>query len=41
MFGLGTSDVDGYAGDDCDDADADVEEETSQADDGFLQTLQD
>jgi len=33
--------VDGYEGDDGEDADADEEEEASQADDGLTQTLED
>jgi len=33
--------VDGYEGDDGDDADADKQEEVSQADDGLTQTLED
>jgi len=40
-FDLGTSDVDGYEGDDDDDPDADEEEEVSQADDGLTQTSED
>jgi hypothetical protein len=40
-FDLGTSDVDGYEGDNGDDADADEEEEASQADEGLTQTLED
>jgi hypothetical protein len=42
-FDLGTSDVDGYEGDDGDDADADAdqEEEASQADDGSTQNVED
>jgi hypothetical protein len=32
--------VDGYEGDDGDDADADEEEDTLQADDGLTQTLE-
>jgi hypothetical protein len=40
-FDLGTSEVDGYEGHDGDDADADAEEEASQADDGLTQTLED
>ena len=39
-FDRGTSDVDGYEGCDGDDADADEEEEASQADDGLTQTLE-
>jgi hypothetical protein len=39
-FDLGTSDVDGYEGDNSDDADANKEEEASQADDGSTQTLE-
>jgi hypothetical protein len=38
-FDLGTSDVDGYEGEDCDDADE--EEEVSQADDGSTQNVED
>jgi len=40
-FDLGTSDVNGYEGDDGDDADADEEEETSLADDGSMQNVED
>ena len=40
-FDLGTSDVDGYEGDAGDDADADEEEEASQADDGSTQNVED
>jgi hypothetical protein len=40
-FHLRTSDVDGYEGADGDDADADEEKESSQANDGFTQTLED
>jgi len=40
-FDLGTSDVDGYEGDDGDDAYADEEEEASQADDGSTQNVED
>jgi len=40
-FDLGTSDVDGYEGKDGDDADADEEEETSQADDGSTHNVED
>ena len=42
-FDLGTSDVDGYEGEDGDDVDADAEqeEEASQADDGSLQNVED
>jgi hypothetical protein len=40
-FDLETSDVDGYEANDGDDADAHVEEEASQADDGLTQTLED
>jgi len=40
-FDLGTSHGDGYEGDDCEDADADEEEEASQADDGSRQNLED
>jgi hypothetical protein len=39
-FDLRTRDVDGYGGDDGDDADADNQEEASQADDGLTQTLE-
>ena len=35
-FDLGTSDVDGYKGNDGDDVDADEEEEASQANDGLM-----
>jgi hypothetical protein len=35
-----TSDVDWYEGDDGDNADADEEEEASQADEGLMQTLE-
>ena len=38
---LGPSDVDGYEGEDRDDADADEEEETSQANDGSTQNVED
>jgi hypothetical protein len=38
---LGTSDVDGYEVKDGDDADADEEEEASQADDASTQTVED
>jgi len=38
---LGPSDVDGYEGEDGDDAAADEEEEASQADDGSTQTVED
>jgi len=43
MFDLGTSDVDGYEGEDSDDADAnaDEEEEAWQADDGSTQNVED
>jgi hypothetical protein len=40
-FDLGTSDVDGYEGEAGDDADADVEEEAKQADDGSIQNVED
>jgi len=40
-FDLGTSDVDGYYGEDGDDADADEEEEASQAEDGSTQNVED
>jgi hypothetical protein len=42
-FDLGTSDVDGYEGEDGDDAEADVdeEEEASQVDDGSTQYVED
>jgi hypothetical protein len=40
-FDLGTSNMDGYEGHDGQDADADEEEEASQADDGLTQTLED
>jgi len=42
-FDLGTSDVDGYEGEDGDDADvdADEEEESSQVDDGSMQNVED
>ena len=42
-FNLGTSDVDGYEGEDGEDADADAdeEEEASQADDGSTQNVED
>ena len=40
-FNLGTSDVDGYEGDDGNNADADEEAEPSQDDDGLTQTLED
>jgi len=40
-FDLGTSDVNRYEGDDCDDADADEEEQSSQANNGSTQTLED
>jgi hypothetical protein len=38
---LGTGDVGWYAGDNTNNADADEEEEASQADDGLMQTLED
>jgi hypothetical protein len=38
-FDLGTSDVDGYEGEDGNDADADEEEEASQAKDGLTQNV--
>jgi len=41
MFDLGTTDVDGYEGEDGDDADADEEETVSQADDGSTQNVED
>jgi len=40
-FDLGTSDVDGYEGNDGDDADADEEEEASLADDGSTHNVED
>jgi len=40
-FDLGTSDVDGYEGEDGDDAYADEEEEASEADDGSTQNVED
>ena len=40
-FDQGTSDVDRYEGDHGDDADADEEEESSEADDGLTQSLED
>jgi hypothetical protein len=40
-FDLRTSDVDGYEGDDGDDANADEEEQSSQANDGLMQTFED
>jgi hypothetical protein len=40
-FDLGTRNVDGYERDDADDADADAEEEASQANDSSMQTLED
>ena len=40
-FDLGTSDVDGYEGEDGDDADADKEEEASQAYNGSTQNVED
>jgi hypothetical protein len=41
-FDLGTSDVDGYEGEDGDDADADADqkEESSQADDGSIPSME-
>jgi len=41
LFGLGTSDVNRYVGDDGDVADADEEEEASQADDGSTNNVDD
>jgi len=41
MFDQGTSDFGRYEGDDCDDADADEEDEASQADDGSMQNVED
>jgi hypothetical protein len=38
---LEPSDVDGYEGEDGDNADADEEEEASQADDGSMQNVED
>jgi hypothetical protein len=38
---LGPSDVNGYEGEDGDDADADEEEAASQADDGSTQNVED
>ena len=40
-FDLGTCDVDVYEGEDGDDGDADVEEDTSQADDVSTQNVED
>jgi len=40
-FNLGTSDVDGYEGKDGNDADADEEEEASQAEDGSTKNVED
>jgi len=40
-FALGTTDVDGYGGEDGDNAYADEEEEASQADDGSTQNVED
>jgi hypothetical protein len=40
-FYVGTSDVDGYEGEDGNDADADQEEEASQAQDGSMQNVED
>jgi len=40
-FNLGTSDVDGYEGDNGDDVDVDEEEEASLADDGSTQNVED
>jgi hypothetical protein len=40
-FDMGTSDVDGSESEDGNDADADVEEEASQADDGSTQNVED
>jgi len=40
-FDLGTSNVDGYEGEDGDDEDADEEEEAWQADDGSTQNVED
>jgi len=39
-FDLGTSDVDGYEGDDGDDVDVAEKDEASHADDGLTQTLE-
>jgi hypothetical protein len=41
MFALGTSDVDGYEGEDGDNADADEEEDASQAEVGSTQNVED
>jgi hypothetical protein len=41
MFDFGTGHVDGYGGKDSHDADADEEEEASQADDGSTQNMED
>jgi hypothetical protein len=41
MFDLGTSDVNGYEGEDGDEADVNEEEEASQADDGSTQNVED
>ena len=40
-FDLGSSDVDGYEGNNMDHADADKEEEASQSNDGLTQNLED
>jgi hypothetical protein len=40
-WSFGTSDVDGYVGEDGDDTDADEEEEASQAEDGSTQNVED
>jgi hypothetical protein len=40
-FHLGTSDVDGYEGEDGDDANADEQEEESQTEDGLTQNVED
>jgi len=40
-FDLGTTDVDGYEGNDGDDADVDVEEEALPADNGSTQNVED
>jgi len=40
-FDLGTSEVDGYGGEDGDIADADEEEDLSQADDASTQNMKD
>ena len=40
-FILGTSDVEGYEGEDGDNTDADEEEEVSQADNGSTQNVED